>query len=124
MPCHAKPTVHHFSDLQPLKHGFSMQDLLGHADDEHPATCGIFTLDQGHPVSFDKIPYHCFGTILEGELIVEDLDDPEEKTRVKAGDIVHVPRGSSVRWSTATSCKGTYVHLKPFGDDSFHKGVY
>ncbi|KAH7882548.1 hypothetical protein F5I97DRAFT_266718 [Phlebopus sp. FC_14] len=123
MPCHATQTAPHFVALPHIKNGFRFQELLGHAEKENPASFGVFVLDQGHPLSYDKFPYHMFFTITEGEVIFEDRDKPES-LHLKAGDIAHVAPDTSIRWSSPTSCKGTYIHLKPLGDHEYISGIY
>ncbi|KAH7890409.1 hypothetical protein F5I97DRAFT_25736 [Phlebopus sp. FC_14] len=119
MPCHivkAEPLYH---GLKPAKHGFCVHELLGHAEKENPATFGIWSIDAGNPITYNKLPYHGFVAVTEGELLVEDLDEKTEPVTMHAGDLLHVTVGTSLRWHTPTKCKGVYVHLKALGDSVF-----
>ncbi|KAH7890419.1 hypothetical protein F5I97DRAFT_1826568 [Phlebopus sp. FC_14] len=124
MPCHVKKAQSLFPTLTPVIHTFAIQELLGHAEKENPATFGIFTIDGGNPTSYNKLPFHGFVVVTEGQGFVEDLDKPGQSTTMEVGDILHVHPGTSFRWGSTTKCKGFYVHLKALGDPVFVNGLY
>ncbi|KAH7882552.1 hypothetical protein F5I97DRAFT_2075887 [Phlebopus sp. FC_14] len=123
MPCYSTETASHFATLTPVKPGFCIRELLGNAEGENPATFNIFRIDKGPPLSHDKGPFHMFGTVTEGELVLEDFRK-QETVHVKAGDIFRVAQGTPLRWSSPEGCKGTCIHLKPPGDQEYLNGIY
>ncbi|KAH7882556.1 hypothetical protein F5I97DRAFT_1832229 [Phlebopus sp. FC_14] len=123
MPCHSTETASHFATLTPVKPGFGIRELLGNSEEENPATFNVFKVDKGPLLSHDKVPFHIFGTVTEGELVLEEFGK-EETVHVKAGDIFHVVQGTPLRWSSPEGCKGTCIELRPLGDRAYLNDIY
>jgi len=104
--------------MTPLMHSLTFAEVLGNKDDKKKASCGTFNIGMGGPNTF-KYPCDEFTIVLEGEIHLEDTTKPGELVVLKAGDIVHVIEGSTMKWSSPSKGKGFYVALKPFGDMSF-----
>jgi len=101
---------------QPFGKGHSYAEIFGNGDNEHPMTCGVFAMERSEPVA-SEYPCSEFTVVLEGEIDAEDLAKPGEIVKLKAGDIIHVDKGSTVRWSSPTRAKGFYVIQVEKGTD-------
>ncbi|KAF8814468.1 hypothetical protein BYT27DRAFT_7265928 [Phlegmacium glaucopus] len=80
--------------------------IFGNKNKVNPMTCGLFTIKSSKPTTFD---YTCseFILVLEGELCFEDKVTLQ-KTIVKAGDVVRIDEGTTVKCSSPSSGKGTF----------------
>ncbi|KDQ12508.1 hypothetical protein BOTBODRAFT_34471 [Botryobasidium botryosum FD-172 SS1] len=105
----------------PFKHGLSYNEVFGTKEGGTPLTAGLFDITQSDSVNF-VYPGDEFLYIISGEVHLED-EDKKEVTKLKAGDIGHIQKGTRTKWSTPSQGKGFWVSQKEHGA-SLHEHTY
>jgi len=121
MPVNVQHIGDHAHDAPFIK-GLSVTELFGDEDKGKPVTCGRFNITGQDPLNV-KTPTDSFAIVLEGELVIEDVDKGDT-VHLNVGDIAHVTPGTNIRWSSPTTAHGVFVTLKPLGDLSSRADVY
>ena len=74
-----------------------LKDFAVSEDSEKPITCGLFRLEVGESLQY-TYTYHEKKLIVDGIFIIED--ETGEKMTAKAVDLLYIPKGSAITFST------------------------
>ncbi|EIM90571.1 uncharacterized protein STEHIDRAFT_117908 [Stereum hirsutum FP-91666 SS1] len=112
------PISHHvaaqstFGKVETGKYSF-LDDLYTTDDTEKPMSGGIFIYEKS-PEDFEyTYSYDELKIMLEGEMTLKDKATGEVKL-VKAGDVVKIPKGTTVLFNSPTSGKAFYVGQRAY----------
>ncbi|KAB5587850.1 hypothetical protein CTheo_8708 [Ceratobasidium theobromae] len=95
--------------------GARMNQLFGNGNKEHPAHCGIGSMEAGVSVTFDT-PGYGFMIVLEGDAQIEDEATLGQVKALKPGDVVHWEKGSLAKYTSITSSRVFCTISTPLGD--------
>lgn len=79
-----------------------LQDVVGSDNPDKPITCGFFRLEASAEPLVYTYDYDETKLILEGEITVSDGTDSVD---AKAGDVLLLPKGATVTFTTKTAGK-------------------
>ncbi|KAK1599358.1 RmlC-like cupin domain-containing protein [Colletotrichum navitas] len=80
---------------------------------EKPISSGLFRLKKGEPLTY-TYKYDEMKIILEGDFTISD--ETGQKVEAKPGDIFHIPKGSTVTFTTSDYGLAFYVGQRKKSD--------
>ncbi|KAF8885444.1 hypothetical protein BD779DRAFT_1673631 [Infundibulicybe gibba] len=95
--------------------GTTYNELFGHSDGDG-LTCGTFSI-QGDPGIASENPYGVVGIVTKGVLFFTDSSAPDERHEVKEGQVFHITKGSTFKWSAEPYGEAFYAASKPIGHE-------
>lgn len=75
------------------------EDIVASDDPDAPIACAFFRIEQGEPLTY-TYTYDEAKIILEGQMTI---DDGQQKVKAEAGDVVFLPEGVTVTFSSQNS---------------------
>ncbi|GAA5872312.1 hypothetical protein JCM5296_001015 [Sporobolomyces johnsonii] len=85
-----------------------------HWDTEKPMSCGIFTVKAGEPFTY-TYGYNELKLMVEGTITLEDKTSGVKIVAV-AGDVLSIPKGTPVTFSSENFGKAFYVGQRAYRD--------
>jgi len=114
--------IHHHSErgakavavpLVNLKGGLDFNEIFGTKEGGTPLTAGKFVVTAGEAVTF-VYPGDEFVYVIKGELTLDDVS-AGTSAQLHEGDVVHITKGTKVRWSSTGVGEGFWVSQKEIG---------
>ncbi|GAA5839588.1 hypothetical protein JCM9279_005992 [Rhodotorula babjevae] len=100
---------------EPGKEVGQIDDVFStHWEKEKPISCGLFTVKAGTPFTY-TYTYNEAKIIVEGTLV---LEDKTAGVRIEAhpGDVLSIPKGTPVTFSSPNFAKAFYVGQRAYRD--------
>ncbi|KAF8885442.1 hypothetical protein BD779DRAFT_1533091, partial [Infundibulicybe gibba] len=101
--------------IETFNKGTTYTELFGHSDGDG-LTCGTFTI-QGDPGIATTNPYGAVGIVTKGTLFLTDSSAPNERHELKEGQVFHVTKGTTYKWSADRQGEAFYVMPKPIDEE-------
>ncbi|CAE6476249.1 unnamed protein product [Rhizoctonia solani] len=109
MPIDINPGAQANFPLPSIGPGAALDDVFTSKDEEKPISGGLFTMVAADEPLVYTYGYHELKIILEGEIHLEDAAKPGEVIKAKAGDVLRIEKGTTVKFTSPTQGKAFYV---------------
>ncbi|KAF8606429.1 hypothetical protein BDV93DRAFT_542685 [Ceratobasidium sp. AG-I] len=94
--------------------GAALDDVFTTKDEDKPISGGLFTMVAADEPLVYTYSYHELKVILEGEIWLEDASTPGQVIKAKAGDVLRIEKGTTVKFTSPTKGKAFYVGQRAY----------
>ncbi len=89
-----------------------LKDIAGNSNKAMPLTCGLFRMEKGGKALVYTYEYDEAKIIVEGTI---NVSDGYSKAKLKAGDVVYFPKGSTITFTSDSHGVGFICGNREFG---------